>query len=423
MSLQVWLPLNGNLDNQGISQIPKLSFSSQSWDTNGKLGQCLKIPKVVSNTITVSNLINKKIFSFSCWMYLDTSFTNSSYTKIFSLGHVSDGEEGYIRIETIPTNGEFQIIYNKSASHGSNNVTYYGITGGATNAAKNKWVHIAITNDGTKVRTYFDGVLKGTYIITNIYDKGYLNGNFYLGGSYVNLNDVRIYDHALSPKEVKEIAKGLIVHYKLDSKFIDKIIDCSGFLNNGEIVGALSFDNNSPRYEQSCSFNGNSCIKTLSPTTEAKTMACWIYIGNTLPVSKVISVDYKTKMALGFSSDSCIINTCDSNNRQKKRNVSNYIVKNNWNHIVTDKSNNLYINGELIPIGSLDTSYWSQTSDELIIGSRYSSSNGYNYFWNGKISDFRLYATILSEDEVKELYNTAAWVAPNAMAAYELKEV
>jgi hypothetical protein len=31
------------------------------------------------------------------------------------------------------------------------------------------------------------------------------------------LNDFRIYDHALSEKEVKEIAKGLILHYKLDN--------------------------------------------------------------------------------------------------------------------------------------------------------------------------------------------------------------
>jgi hypothetical protein len=30
------------------------------------------------------------------------------------------------------------------------------------------------------------------------------------------MNDFRIYDHALSTKEVEEIAKGLVLHYKLD---------------------------------------------------------------------------------------------------------------------------------------------------------------------------------------------------------------
>lgn len=33
---------------------------------------------------------------------------------------------------------------------------------------------------------------------------------------YGSLNDFRIYDHCLSPFEIKEIAQGLILHYKLD---------------------------------------------------------------------------------------------------------------------------------------------------------------------------------------------------------------
>jgi len=35
------------------------------------------------------------------------------------------------------------------------------------------------------------------------------------------MNDFRVYDHALSAKEIEEIARGLVVHYKLDDRFCE----------------------------------------------------------------------------------------------------------------------------------------------------------------------------------------------------------
>ena len=41
MALQVWLPLNGNLNNQGLST-GSLSAGSMTFE-DGKLGKCLRV--------------------------------------------------------------------------------------------------------------------------------------------------------------------------------------------------------------------------------------------------------------------------------------------------------------------------------------------------------------------------------------------
>ena len=54
----------------------------------------------------------------------------------------------------------------------------------------------------------------------------YYYGNIY--PYYGSLNDFRIYDHCLSPKEVKEIAKGLVLHYPLNDRYIENTTNLFG---------------------------------------------------------------------------------------------------------------------------------------------------------------------------------------------------
>lgn len=85
---------------------------------------------------------------------------------------------------------------------------------------------------------YINGVLDKTMNTTIV---PVLNSSQHLGiGSASNgaeklsgyLNDVRIYDHCLSTKEVKEISQGLILHYKLDNPSITNFSEIGNLIPN-----------------------------------------------------------------------------------------------------------------------------------------------------------------------------------------------
>jgi len=86
----------------------------------------------------------------------------------------------------------------------------------------NTWTHIAITYNKGILKIYRDGSLLstnsvgGTKLNTEINNArigSAVQSGYYHAGK---ISDVRIYDHCLSPMEVKQISQGLILHYPLN---------------------------------------------------------------------------------------------------------------------------------------------------------------------------------------------------------------
>lgn len=204
MALRVWLPLNGTLENKGVSGIT-FTNNGAAIGSGGKIGQCYGFTG--SQYLYSSYNFYNTTYSISAWIYS----TSASATQTIICDRTAVGS-GF---STFLIGGKLRIDAGGNALQWTTNYSY----------PINQWFHLTITYDGTNVNYYINGEFKETKAQTiassywgNITSIGASQAN---GSNYSNylqgrLNDIRIYDHCLSLKEVKEISQGLVLHYKLN---------------------------------------------------------------------------------------------------------------------------------------------------------------------------------------------------------------
>ena len=563
MALQIWLPLNGNLNNQGLNTYT--ISNTGVIDSLGKIGSCYSYSKqytLISGDI-ISNLSK---FSISCWVYL----TNASTYNIFT----SENSSGYWQF--LLGNNSIKVRDSVSGLSGSR------IEKTITAIPSSVWVHVTVVYDEGVVKVYQNGVLKDTLTFhsgatMNTHDKMYIgadglnNTSSYPGNC--KINDFRVYNHCLSDKEVSEISKGLILHYKLSENYQtlnnsfkyptfntssghggwshwapsnntgtysqnknreyiyrdtqtyshyfehksganyyicyqspafeggyrsaqaiikmpngedprgyvwfghnanvgtnppttftqlgdgfwlmkhegfqqdgsndlvsigishnkgvyvseaylennkkvcsdifstnNNVIDCSGYTREGEIIGNLTTNSDTPRYDYVTSFDGKSYIQITSPSVEVRSVSFWVKWNSIPSGQSVVFVDQKSKMGFGLMSTGilCSCNGISTNTFNKTS-----IVANKWYHFVivntgtapTSKNRDLFING-VKQIPTSNASNWTFDIDYLQVGKRSTTSDGFV----GSISDFRMYVTPLTDNDVMDLYSTSTSV-------------
>lgn len=247
------------------------------------------------------------------------------------------------------------------------------------------------------------------------------------------VNTAAVTDGTLSIRCLANGAIFWIKNVKLERNFIESfgndtsfISDSSGHGNNGLIVNTLSIVNNAPRYNTAAHFSASGYITTTSPSYETKAISFWIN-SSAYPTGSdgfVVWADYKTGFGFGFSASGDVI-VCANNDAtlQKTVYVRSALTLNAWHHVVvqqqaTGTDFEMYVDG-VKQASSGRSSRWSHATDTLMLGGRSTT----NLNWVGDLSDFRMYASRLSDADILELYHTNASVSsPNVMSAYEFDE-
>ena len=477
MALRVWLPLNGNMENKGLSNIVATN-SGTIINNNGKIGQCYEFDgndDFIS--IDYSQCFNK-YWTYCCWIYNDDSGGRGVLYGDYGLSNTVN-----INIEKW-TNETIRLYWNNSED------LYFSRSA----LPVGKWTHLALSYDGTEVIVYINGIKsESKEQVLNAINK--TTGLFLLGrdnrtGTTAfkgKMNDFRLYDECLSSKQIREIAKGLVAHYKLDN-YIDNLIsnnvtqyvvmpeasaatvgkiaqyigttngnytngyfykgisrsilnsetfefittydwsniqvqisnlitDVSGNGYNANISGSLTLNNNSPRYNSSTSLNStliNSPAGKVLATSKDFTINGWFYhISGTNYYASAENSNTSVCLENGRffvypTSGSAYVGTWQSTDNTWQMLT---LVHNSVSQTLT-----LYING--VQSEQINTDGTIFANNTLNIGGRQNSAG-----YNGSISDFRIYATALSADDIKGLYQTSAWVDnENNVYAYNFVE-
>jgi hypothetical protein len=393
--------------------------ATETMFTRGVIGQALNFDvNGGSGTFNIRNFqdLSSTLVTASAWVNIPTPVGPVGGYRIITNNWVNSG----------------WLLWVSSANGRASFVTAQGGAQCGSNSAPvlspNTWYLLTGTYDGAKTRLYVNGVLTDTdpCTVTAFDNTGLIKIQDTNIGQPIALDDIRIYNRALSDDEVDELYEegsggtisstpevapldnidaGLVGHWTFDGKdtTTGTITDTSGSGNNGSMQNmatATAFTRGV--IGQAISLNGTTNAITLgtpaSLTLTTGTESAWIKTKNA-------GVSYRgivTKSgAYGMYLTGNIFSTYD-NGAVSLRSTGVNLADGTWHFVAMSFQSGvtngtiLYIDGE----PSLTTTITNTGNNTVRIG----LGQGAGQYFNGAIDDARIYNRILSPDEIKQLY-------------------
>lgn len=211
MSLKIWLPLNGNTNNQGLLDA-NLGTSSVDF-VDGKFGKSLHYGQIIIPAAKAAEVLNNKAITIAFWIYVNADAGNTN-NRAMIFGNDNHGQANNNRKFSLfqyPTCNDLHWSWSNDTA---GTVFTSGILSGVLPSYK--WTHVAITYENPDAKVYINGVLTGTSSgVSNSSSFAY-DTTMIWNSNYHMFNDYRIYDNALSAKEVKLLSQGMICHYPMN---------------------------------------------------------------------------------------------------------------------------------------------------------------------------------------------------------------
>ncbi|MFA6554526.1 MAG: LamG domain-containing protein [Candidatus Paceibacterota bacterium] len=417
-----------------------ISIATSTFYRPGKIGQAGKFDGVNDYASTTVNSFSANApMTISVWFKPNSASTGgSTLNVVFFPGQTYSGA-GIGQINT-------QLVFHIGSEDFGGGNTFTGIVA-------NTWYHAVGVFDGSNQSLYVNGISAGTVSLKNLNSFSSLNigrsssASFrYFPGS---IDDVRIYNRALSAQEVfqlysigagtkmssspstatstqtgtdNSLMNGLSAYWTFDGKDVvnggmrDKSgnnyvgtflsISTSTFYKAGKIGQAGNFDGT----------NDYMKVPTAPTLTVPYSVSLWFYPTKLSSTQAFIKYSLSNP-AYGISLTSSNVIEVDSYSAGTFRTFCNKTFTasdlNKWYHLtfIINSSTNAslwkcYLNNVDIGVSSSDSSgtYGNPPSTNWTIGTYW--NNG--YWFKGKLDDIRVYSRALSVQEISQLYSTGA---------------
>lgn len=202
MSLIAWYPLNGNTNDYSGNNV-LTTVTSPLFIDSGKIGKCLS-----SGSINLpAGLLNNNTQSICMWYYNTEAVSSTTGSH-----QITGGAVRRYALFAYPNNNDLHYSFYDDV------LGVNAITGVINNGLPClTWTHVTLVNNNGVCSIYLNGVFNSSFSTAG-WVRDFNNSVYDLiqSSSYHRINDVRVYDHALSEKEIKEIAKAKILHYTFD---------------------------------------------------------------------------------------------------------------------------------------------------------------------------------------------------------------
>lgn len=288
----------------------------------------------------------------------------------------------------------------------------------------NKWTHLVIKTKGNTTSLYVDGEFSHSKTHTSFSFATNFNIGNHGGTSNSetyqvrgNVQDARLYDHALTELEIKELAKGLVLHLPLDYGDGTKFLDRSGYRNHG-FATSLSYKptltGNSPIGLSSFEFGPSDTITTdkifYDDTNQTWTTMAWIYLNsNSLGGQYLNNFNLGNRIVHSGGNGKALL-YINSGTNDAYTYSTGAIPEQKWVHIAfvletKDQTCEFYLDGKLYG----KSGNYSSTDEPK----GFAATHIIGQTFQGKMSDFKIYSKALSQKEIEEERNNRFMVEEN----------